>query len=445
MSFTDLGVETRLATQLSHQGITQPTDIQAQAIPHGLRGDDIFAQSKTGSGKTLAFLLPAVQRVMKQRALSKRDPRVVILAPTRELVTQVYNQCRLLIAGTNYKAVKVVGGENFNDQVKALARDPHFVVATPGRLADHVKQKTVFLTGLELLIFDEADRMLDLGFKAELDLIAQEANHRLRQTMLFSATLKHSEVDVISRDLLKSPTHIEITQAHSVHGDITEQFILADHLEHKEALMHAILAKDTVQQAIVFTATRADTVRLAALLKEAGLDAIALSGDDAQNKRLAIMDAFSRGLHKVLVTTDVASRGLDLLNVSHVLNFDLPKHAEEYVHRIGRTGRAGFKGDAFSFVSKKDWQSFERLRDFLKRTIEFSDVPGLVAEFKGFKPRKPVKKKAPAPKKAAPHNAKAKPKTRKPKRAAAPKPQPFDVDGMAPLKRKPKPSEGEPS
>ena len=270
LHFTDLGIDTRLETQLAHQGITQPTDIQAHAVPTALAGHDIFAQSKTGSGKTLAFLLPAVQRVMKQKALSKRDPRVLIVAPTRELATQVFTQLRLLIAGTNIKAVKILGGENFNDQIKALRNDPHFVVATPGRLADHLKQRSLQLSGLELLIFDEADRILDLGFTEQLKLINELADHRLRQTLLFSATLDHAQVDALSRNLLKKPKQIMLSAANEQHSDIKQTLYLADHLDHKEALLEHFLNQDNVGQCIIFTATRADTSRLSEALNSKG-------------------------------------------------------------------------------------------------------------------------------------------------------------------------------
>ena len=224
LHFTELGIETRLETQLAHQGITTPTEIQSQAVPTAIAGHDVFAQSKTGSGKTLAFLLPAIHRVMKQKALSKRDPRVLIIAPTRELATQVFSQCRLLIAGSSISVVKVLGGENFNDQVKALRKDPHIVIGTPGRIADHLAQRSLQLTGLELLIFDEADRMLDLGFADQLNLINEPANHRLRQTLLFSATLDHAQVEVTSRNLLKSPKKIILSDAHQQHADIKQAF-----------------------------------------------------------------------------------------------------------------------------------------------------------------------------------------------------------------------------
>lgn len=439
LHFTDLGIDTRLETQLAHQGITQPTDIQAHAVPTALAGHDIFAQSKTGSGKTLAFLLPAVQRVMKQKALSKRDPRVLIVAPTRELATQVFTQLRLLIAGTAIKAVKVLGGENFNDQIKALRNDPQFVVATPGRLADHVTKRSLQLSGLELLIFDEADRILDLGFTEQLKLINDEANHRLRQTLLFSATLDHAQVDALSRNLLKKPKQITLSAANEQHSDITQTLYLADHLDHKEALLAHFLKQDEVGQCIIFTATRADTSRLSEELNNKGFKSVALAGDLTQSKRLDIMDSFSRGNFKILITTDVASRGLDLLSVTHVINFDLPKHAEEYVHRIGRTGRAGFKGTAISLVGPKDWASYLAIKSFLNDELKFATIDGLKAKFKGIKEKKPA---ATVKAKKVTHVKKPQIKRKaKPKKPAAPIKAPMNIDGDSPMRRKKKPEQ----
>ena len=440
LHFTELGIDTRLEAQLAHQGITSPTEIQSQAVPTAIAGHDVFAQSKTGSGKTLAFLLPAIHRVMKQRALSKRDPRVLIIAPTRELATQVFSQCRLLVAGTSISVVKVLGGENFNDQVRALRKDPQIVIGSPGRIADHLEQRSLQLSGLELLVFDEADRMLDLGFAPQLNLINEQANHRLRQTLLFSATLDHAQVEVTSRNLLRSPKKIILSDAHQQHGDIKQTLYFADHLDHKDALLKHFVTQDNVGQCIIFTATRSDTVRISEQLNTLGIKAVALAGDLAQNKRLDIMDTFSRGLFKVLVTTDVASRGLDLLSVTHVINFDLPKQAEEYVHRIGRTGRAGFKGTAISLVGPKDWNSFVAIKNYLNDALSFESISGLEAKFKGFRPPKP-KAKAPVEKKPAQAKAAKKPVRRKPTKPKKAIPAPFDVDGHAPLRRKPKPTE----
>jgi superfamily II DNA/RNA helicase len=392
VQFSDFGLERRLMTTVDHLGFTEPTEIQQQAIPAAMQGHDLIASSKTGSGKTLAFIIPALQRLSKNRALSKRDPRVVILTPTRELAKQVYAQLRLFTSNTQFKAVLVLGGENFNDQVKVLEKDPHFIVATPGRLADHLSQGHFYLNGLELLILDEADRMLDLGFAEQLSQINKAADHRKRQTLLFSATLDHAQVNDFAKELLNKPKRIAIGGAFTEHQDINKRFYLADNLDHKETLLQHFLNTETYQQAIIFTATRSDTERLARLLLEQDINAVALSGELNQSQRNQIMDGFSKGHHKILVTTDLASRGLDLVNVSLVINFDMPKHAEEFIHRIGRTGRAGSKGDAIAFVGPKDWLSFKNVEGLLEQTIRFDCIDGLKAKFKGLKPKKPKQK-----------------------------------------------------
>ncbi len=416
-------------------GFKGATEIQQLAIPSALNGSDLIASSQTGSGKTLAYLLPVLHNMLYTRAFSKRDPRAVVLAPTRELANQVYAQLRLLIANTQYTAVKLIGGDNFNDQAKILRKQPKIIVATPGRLADHLTHRHLTLESLEVLVFDEADRMLDLGFSDQLKHIHTAANHRKRQTLLFSATLDNADVLSIGQSLLNAPKRIAVGAASDQHQDITQHFYLADHLDHKKALL-AYLVKSTPQnQIIIFTATRDDTQGLAEFLVEQGMDAAGLSGNLSQAKRNSVLDDFSRSRFKVLVTTDVSSRGLDLKNVSAVINFDLPKIAEEYIHRIGRTGRAGFKGDAYSIVGKRDWQSFEQLKAFLQIDINFSVIEGLEAKFKGvFKT--PAKPKNANAVKAKSNKAKSsKPKVHKPKKKVSIVAPKMDIDAP-PLRRK---------
>ncbi|MCL1077841.1 DEAD/DEAH box helicase [Parashewanella spongiae] len=436
MQFTELSLDRRLVQSIDHMGFTSATNIQELAIPVALTGKDLMASSKTGSGKTLAFLLPALQRIMNSKALSKRDPRVLILLPTRELAHQVYSQLRLLVANTKFKAVSILGGENFNDQVKTLARDPHFIVATPGRIADHLTQRNLYLNGLELLILDEADRMLDLGFAQQLKQINTAADHKRRQTLMFSATLDHNEILDIADELLNEPHHINVDDSFAEHADITQKIYLCDHLDHKESLLTHLLTNQEHKQVIVFTATRNDTQRLADKLTADGFKTAALSGNLRQSERNSIMDDFSRGQQQILVTTDIASRGLDLLNVSLVINFDMPKMSEEYVHRIGRTGRAGAKGDAISLVGPKDWESFVKIQTFLRKTFEFSTIEGLKAKFKGLKPK--TDKKSVANHSKSKVAAKRKPAAKKSKPAAKRDKRFFNaVDvGDAPMRRK---------
>ncbi|TVO33757.1 DEAD/DEAH box helicase [Vibrio algivorus] len=393
MQFKDLGLDNRLLKNLQHYNFAQATDIQRQAIPVAIAGKDLLASSKTGSGKTLAFVLPMLHKALKTKALSAKDPRGVILAPTRELAKQVFGELKAMLGGLSYTGTLIVGGENFNDQVKALRKYPKFIVATPGRLADHLEHRSLYLEGVETLILDEADRMLDLGFAPELRRIHNAAKHRRRQTLMFSATLDHAEVSGLSNEMLSDPKRISIGLSAEEHKDIDQSFYLCDHLDHKEAILDRLLEEAEYKQVIIFTATRSDTERLTIKLNEKKLKAVALSGGLNQTQRNSIMSQFERAVHKILVTTDIASRGLDIANVTHVINFDMPKHTEEYVHRVGRTGRAGNKGTAISLVGPKDWVSFKNVETYLQQDLTFSVLDGLKGKFKGIKPRKPFVKK----------------------------------------------------
>lgn len=383
MLFSELPIDSRVLKSLTVMQIDTLTEVQHRSIPHALKGKDVVAGAKTGSGKTLAFLVPAVNRLLTSRPLTKADPRAIILAPTRELAKQVFVQAKKLTASQNMTVALVVGGENYNDQVKLLRKNPDIIVATAGRLADHIKGKSFFLNGIELLILDEADRMLELGFADELDLIHNAANHRKRQTMMFSATIDSAAVHAMTEKMLNAPEQIVIDNVAIPHADIEQKFYLSDGVSHKDQLLIKSLVLANRAQAIVFTATREDTGRIAKQLEDEGISAVSLHGELIQGQRSSVINAFSRGLHTVLVTTDLASRGLDLLNVALVINYDLPKFADEYIHRIGRTGRAGNKGLALSFVSGKDWHSFSAIKSKLTQDYSFSEYPDLPSKFKG--------------------------------------------------------------
>lgn len=433
MLVTDLPVHHKIISKLETKNISTLTEIQERTMLPAIQGKDIIASSKTGSGKTFAFLVPAIHRLMSQKALSRQDPRALILAPTRELAKQVFLETKSLCSGLNLTCSLVVGGENYNDQVKALRRNPHIIVGTAGRVADHLLDKSVYLNGLELLIFDEADRMLDLGFAAQLKMINDYADHRKRQTMLFSATLDNIELKHMTTQLTKSAVRVSVGDATAEHGDIEQRCYFADNVDSKDNILRAELKKRDFNQAIVFTATREDTNRIADILNEEHLEAIALRGDLPQNQRAAIMSSFARGQQSILVTTDVASRGLDLSKVGLVVNFDLPKNADEYIHRIGRTGRAGQKGEAFSLIGPRDWKSFEGLKNHLQYALECTAHPDIPAEFKGFAPKK----------KKATQSGKASGKKRVAKPVKAPVKKRVNTMtgediGMVPVKRKPR-------
>jgi len=385
LTFTDLDLDHRLITSLTTKNFIEPTKVQANTIPYGMIGKDVLCCSKTGSGKTFAFVLPILHRLLNQKSFAKRDARALILAPTRELAKQVYVEVRSLLSSLSIKAELIVGGENYNDQVKALRHNPQIIVGTAGRVADHLDGRTLFLNGLEILVYDEADRMLDLGFAKELLAINQAADHRKRQTMLFSATLDSPTLTNLTNTLLRNPEKIMLDSSFTIHSDITQKWYFADHIEHKQAMLHSLLQTVEHDQVIVFCATREDTVTLSDLLNAQGLNSIALSGDLLQNQRASVMSSFMTGQHSILVTTDVASRGLDLRNVSLVINFDLPKLAEEYVHRIGRTGRAGQKGLAIAIVGPRDWNAFTHIQKNVGTEIVVESYPALPAKFSGHK------------------------------------------------------------
>jgi superfamily II DNA/RNA helicase len=383
---TDLPVSHKIISKLQEFGFSSLTDIQEKCIAPALLGKDILACSQTGSGKTFAFLVPSIHRLLNSKALSKQDPRALILAPTRELAKQVFLETKKLCSGTKLNVSLIVGGENYNDQAKMLKRSPDIVIGTAGRIFDHLQSKHFFLNGLELLVLDEADRMLDLGFSDALIAINRYADHRKRQTLLFSATLDHPDVLKMANRIVKAPVHINVGLSTQKHEQIQQSFYFAESLTQKEELLNSVLEERSYNQAIVFTATREDTTRLALLLNEQNArSALALSGDLLQKQRSAILSGFSRGQYSILVTTDLASRGLDLRKVGLVINFDLPKQADEYIHRIGRTGRAGESGEAVSLVGKKDWQSFVSIRQHIDYEIACGSHPSHPSRFTGLK------------------------------------------------------------
>lgn len=441
LSFLHFGLDKRLTSSLEHLGFDQPTPIQTETIPVAMLGKDILASSQTGSGKTMAFLLPIMQRLLRQKAFSKRDPRALILAPTRELANQVYQDFKKLTGGSRLNASLIVGGESFNDQAKVLKKEPDLIIATPGRMADHLEHRHIALHGLEVLVLDEADRMLDLGFSTALRHLNKAADHRKRQTMLFSATIDDKAIKNLSVEVLQDAKRIEIGRSTDKHDNIKQTMHLSDNLDHKIAQLKA-LCNQPFEQMLVFTATKSDTERLAAIIAETGIKASALHGDLAQSARNKSMDEFKRTVSKVLVATDIAARGLDIKHVSHVVNFDLPKHPEDYIHRIGRTGRAGNDGCAISLVSDKDWASLERIQLLLKSTFKFDAIEGLEPKFKGIKPKKTMSKKP-----NTSRNKQGKKKISTKKTAGQSKPKTLNksfvenIDaGHTPMKRKPKPT-----
>ncbi len=356
-------------------GFTQPTDIQAQAIPVALEGKDLMASAQTGTGKTAAFVLPALQRLLTPATGGGRGPRVLVLTPTRELATQVTDAIQQFGRFTRLRSGTIVGGVPYPPQQRLLSTPLDLLVATPGRLIDHMSRGRVDFSRLELLILDEADRMLDMGFVDDVERIAAQTPES-RQTLLFSATLE-GRVLGIARQLLKDPARIQIAGVKDRHASIAQRMHQADDFKHKKALLSRLLEDPELSQAVIFTATKRGADELATTLTGQGHACAALHGDMNQGARRRTVEHLRRRKLKVLVATDVAARGLDIKGISHVVNFDLPTAAEDYIHRIGRTGRGGASGIAVSLVGPDDWPKLARIERLTGQQVERQVIEGL--------------------------------------------------------------------
>ena len=375
MSFETLELHASLLRAIEACRFTAPTEIQQQAIPLALAGRDVMASAQTGTGKTAAFVLPALQRLLTEAPRSGRGPRVLVLTPTRELAQQVTDNIAQFSKFCRLSSGSIVGGLPYPKQIKLLQQPLDLLVATPGRLMDHMERGRVDFGRLELLVLDEADRMLDMGFIDAVKTIAA-ALPAERQTLLFSATLEGRVLDVAKR-LLKDPARIQLAVATRSHDSITQMLHDADDATHKHALLSHWLKQHGMYQAVVFTNTKRGAAKLAKRLESEGHTSAALHGDMNQNQRRRTVEQMRRGKVQVLVATDVAARGLDIQGISHVVNYDLPMVAEDYIHRIGRTGRGGATGVAITLLGADDrgkWRDIERLT---KTQLTRSVIEGL--------------------------------------------------------------------
>ena len=351
-SFQSFRLAAPLLRALEASGFSQPTEIQSRAIPVAMEGRDLLASAQTGTGKTAAFVLPALQRLLTRPPKAGRGPRVLVLTPTRELAGQVEQVIRQFGRFTRLRSGLIVGGVSYGPQERLLRNGLDLLVATPGRLIDHMAQGLADFSRLELLVLDEADRMLDMGFVKPVTRIAEKLPTD-RQTLLFSATLE-GDVQRIAGRLLTNPARISLATAKLRHEAITQRLHFTESPEHKHALLRELLDDPTLTQAIVFTATKRGADRLAKRLTGHGHSCAPLHGNMRQGARQRTVESLRSGKVRILVATDVAARGIDLLGVSHVINFDLPMVAEDYIHRIGRTGRNGATGTAISLVGPQD-------------------------------------------------------------------------------------------
>jgi ATP-dependent RNA helicase RhlE len=371
MTFDELGLEADLLRAVSAQGYTRPTPIQAQAIPTILDGHDVLAGAQTGTGKTAAFTLPVLQ-LLDQRPRQGKAPRVLVLAPTRELAAQVGESVRTYGAHKALRSTVVFGGVGINPQIDTLRRGVDILIATPGRLLDHAGQGTVDLSQVEILVLDEADRMLDMGFIHDIRRVLKLLPTQ-RQNLLFSATYSE-DIRRLADRLLRDPVMIEVARRNTAAETVTQKVYRVAKSDKRDLLSHLINEGDW-SQVLVFTRTKHGANRLAEQLTRSGIDAAAIHGNKSQSARTRALAGFKDGTVRVLVATDIAARGLDIDGLPHVVNYELPNVPEDYVHRIGRTGRAGADGAAVSLVSEDEHKLLRDIQRVLRRDIPVMALP----------------------------------------------------------------------
>jgi len=381
MTFDKLGLSKPLLKAIQEQGYTQPTPIQQQAIPVILEKKDILAGAQTGTGKTAGFTLPLLELLSRAKPQKKRHVKALILTPTRELAAQVGESVELYGKHLPFKSTVIFGGVKINPQITQLRKGVDIIVATPGRLLDHLSQKTVDLKHIDFLILDEADRMLDMGFindiKKVLAVVPKE-----KQTLLFSATYS-DDIKKLSASLLKSPTLIEVARQNTASETVKQAVYHVDKVRKRELLTH-LINEGKWSQVLVFTRTKHGANRLTGQLDKDGITAVAIHGNKSQNARTKALADFKKGAVRVLVATDIAARGIDIDQLPHVVNYELPNVSEDYVHRIGRTGRAGNEGEAISLVCVDEHEYLVNIEKLIKK-----DIPKVW--LKAFKPDPSIK------------------------------------------------------
>ena len=373
MPFTTLGLGTRITSAIKEQGYVEPTPIQARAIPVILEGRDLIGVAQTGTGKTAAFVLPLLERL--GAAASTRHMRALVVAPTRELVAQIEENVRAYARHLPLKCATVFGGVGEGPQIRALRQGVDIVVATPGRLIDLMDQRHVSFADLEVLVLDEADRMLDMGFLPPIRKIVG-ATPKTRQTLLFSATMS-KEIEAVTKEFLRAPALVEIGARSTPVEAVTQWVVEVSTSAKVPALVH-LLKDAALESVLVFSRTKHGADRLARKLDAAGIRTATLHSNRTQGQRILALKRFKSGDVRVLIATDIAARGIDVDGISHVINYDFPPQPEDYVHRIGRTGRAQAVGDAISFVTHDDQDTLRKLERFLGRGITRKTLDGLV-------------------------------------------------------------------
>ena len=391
MKFDELGLAPEIMNAINDAGYTTPTPIQAEAIPHVIAGRDVLGIAQTGTGKTASFTLPMIHRLMKGRAKA-RMPRTLILEPTRELAAQVADNFDIYGKNTKLTKALLIGGVSFADQEKAIMRGADVLIATPGRLLDHVERGGVLLRGVEVLVIDEADRMLDMGFIPDIERIVKLLPFT-RQTLFFSATMP-PEITRLTQQFLSAPARVEVAPPSSTNENVSQQLISVSKSQ-KLKTLKKLFDEEDITNGIIFCNRKRDIGDLLNALQKNGYPVVSLHGDMDQHMRLKMLDRFKGGEATYLIASDVAARGLDIPAVSHVFNYDVPTHAEDYVHRIGRTGRAGRKGAAITLFTKEDGKYIDAIEKLINRKIDVSktnitpeDIPSDKAEKSASKPRR---------------------------------------------------------
>ena len=374
MSFQKFNLTPAINKAIAEAGYTEATDIQKKSIPEILQNKHLLASAQTGTGKTAAFVLPILELLI-QNSIKVKGPRALIVSPTRELANQITDSVRKYGRHININSATVVGGMPYKLQNKILSKPLDILIATPGRLLDLFKQGKIKFKDTKIMVLDEADKMLDMGFIPDIRKIFN-ATTKQQQMLMFSATLDQS-VSKIANEFLKNPLTISIKPSKNTHNNIKQYLYYVDNQLHKQNLLKHFLADTNLNQAIIFTATKRQADKLSDDLYHSDFKTAALHGDMSQGSRTKTINRFKRNQIKVLVATDLASRGIDVKDITHVFNYDMPRFAEDYIHRIGRTGRANKKGLALSFVSPNDTDHLRKIERFTGNKIEIKVIPGM--------------------------------------------------------------------
>lgn len=375
-TFSELELDDSLLDALQNKGFTRPTAIQADAIPPALEGRDVLGSAPTGTGKTAAYLLPALQHLIDFPRKKSGPPRILILTPTRELAMQVAYHTRELAAHTHLDIATITGGVAYMNHADIFSENQDIVVATTGRLLQYIKEENFDCRAVETLILDEADRMLDMGFAQDIEHIAGETRWR-KQTLLFSATLEGDAIQDFAKRLLNDPVNVLATPSTRERKKIHQWYYRADNIEHKTALLVHLLRQPDVSRSIIFVRKRERVHELANWLREAGINNCYLEGEMVQVKRNEAIKRLTDGRVNVLIATDIAARGIDIPDISHVFNFDMPRTGDTYLHRIGRTGRAGRKGSAISLVEAHDHLLLGKVGRYISEPLKSRIVEAL--------------------------------------------------------------------